>query len=307
MIMGIVAVAAALSILSSTMLSNHRPLIRNLTADAEWTTPLSSLQLTCTAADPDGDELSYGWSATGGGVVGEGATVSWSAPDSADYYYVTVIVTDGRGGETRDDVLVVVRDNTSPTIDSLRADSEWTVPSGSLEVTCTASDPDAETLSYDWTAAAGDISGTGATVNWTAPQEVGLYNVTVVVKDGHGGRDAMSVPLSVVTGDPPLIVKLVVTPQEAKYLKATSSGYTVGRTKQYDIGCIVSDTGGGASYNWSCESGAISGEGPVITWTAPDQSLARTEVAVVVSDVYGNMVTQSIVFRVASCTPCTFG
>jgi hypothetical protein len=174
-------------------------------------------------------------------------------------------------------------------------------------VTCSASDPDAETLSYDWTAAAGDIAGTGAVVNWTAPQEVGLYNVTVVVRDGHGGWDAMSVPLSVVTGDPPLIVKLTITAQEAKYLKATSSGYTVGRAKQYDIGCIVSDTGGGVSYNWSCESGAISGEGPVITWTAPDQSLASTEVAVVVSDVYGNMLTKSVVFRVASCTPCTFG
>lgn len=240
-------------------------------------------------------------------MVGDGATVAWIAPASTGMYYVTVIVSDGRGGETGDDVLVVVRDNTSPTIDSLGTDSEWVLPSGSLQVACNASDVDGDVLSYQWTATGGDISGTGEAVNWTAPQGAGLYNISVVVRDGRGGEDTASLSLSVATLPPPIIEKLTVTAREPKYLKTNPSGYTVGRTKQYDIECVVSDAGGGASYNWSCESGAISGEGAVITWTAPDESLESTSVTVIVSDVYGNMVAESLFFKVASCTACTFG
>ena len=306
-IIAIVAAAVSVSILVSTMPSNHRPLVRDLTADVGWTTPSGSLQITCTATDPDGDDLSYGWVATGGGMVGEGATVAWVAPESMGLYYVTVVVTDGRGGETRDDVLVVGRDNTSPTIDSLSADSEWIPPSGTLRMACNASDVDGDVLSYEWTATGGGISGTGEAVNWTAPQGVGIYSISVVVRDGRGGEDTAFLSLSVATRAPPIIEKLTVTAREPKYLKTNPSGYTVGRTKQYDIECVVSDTGGGASYNWSCESGDISGEGPVITWTAPDESLERTSVTVVVSDVYGGMATESVVFRVAFCTSCTFG
>jgi len=240
-------------------------------------------------------------------MVGEGATVAWIAPEPTGLYYVTVVVTDGRGGETGDDVLVVVRDNTSPTIDSLGTDSEWILPSSSLQVACNASDIDGDALSYQWTATGGDISGTGEAVNWTAPQGVGLYSISVVVRDGRGGEDTAFLSLTVATLPPPIIEKLTITAREPKYLKTNPSGYTVGRTKQYDIECVVSDTGGGTSYNWSCESGAISGDGPMITWTAPDEALNSTTVTVVVSDVYGGMTTKSVVFAVADCTSCTFG
>lgn len=306
-IIGIVAAAVALSILLHTVLANHQPVITSLAAEPEIAFHLGNCQIVCNATDPDGDELSYRWSATGGRIVGEGATVTWAAPGPADSYNVTITVADGRGGEVTDYVTVRVRANRSPTISSLTAGAAWTAPSGSLQVMCAASDADGDLLSYEWTSTGGNISGTGAIANWTAPQEVGVYNVTVVVKDTLGWGDTTSISLSVATGNPPTIDKLIVTAKEPKYLKTTSSGYTVGRTKQYDIACNVSDASAGVSYTWSCESGAIAGGGHMITWTAPDESLERTRVTVIVSDVSGNAVTQSIVFRVASCTPCTFG
>jgi len=306
-VVGIVVAVVVVVVVLDTMLANHQPAIASLEADRETVLPLENCQIVCNATDPDGDQLSYGWSATGGGVVGEGSTVTWTAPDSAGYCWVTVVVTDGRGGQVTDVVLVAVTGNTHPTITSLIADPAWTSPLGSVQVTCNATDPDGDELGYEWTATRGNISGTGAVVNWTAPQEVGIYNVTVVVRDGHGTTDTTSVSLSVATRNPPTVEKLTVTAKEPKYLKTTSSGYTVGRTKQYDIACNVSDTSGGVSYNWSCESGVISGQGPMITWTAPDESLERTTVTVIVSDVYGHTVTKSIVFKVASCNACTFG
>jgi hypothetical protein len=302
-----IVAAVALSVLFHAMLANHQPGITGLAAQPERAHPLGNCQIVCNATDADGDELSYGWSATGGSVAIEGATITWTAPDSPGHYWVTVTVRDGRGGEVTDTLIITVKENMSPIIGSLIADSSWTIPSGILEVTCNASDSNDDVLSYEWSATEGNISGTGAVVNWAAPQEVGIYDVTVVVDDGYGGADTMSVSLSVATSNPPTIEGLTVSAEEPKYLKETSSGYMVGRTKQYYIACNVSDTTGGVSYNWSCQSGVISREGSVITWTAPDEHLERTTVMVIVTDIYGNMATKNMAFSVANCTPCTFG
>ena len=301
----IVVAAVALSILLDTMLANHLPAITSLEAEPERVTPSGSCQIVCTASDADGDELSYNWSASGGEINGEGATVTWTAPDSAGFYDVTVWVTDGRGVEVMKQVTITVRANRSPAIITLVADADWTTPSGSIQVTCTASDPDDDELNYEWSTTGGDISGTGAAVNWTAPEEVGTYNVTVAVKDGHGREDTRSVCLSAATGTPPIIEDLTVT-AEHKYLKTTTGGYMVGKTKEYDIECIVSDASVGVSYNWSCDGGEISGEGSKITWTAPDTDDYFT-VTVIVTDVAHNRVCKSVVLKVVPCSACTFG
>ena len=306
-IVGIVVAVALLSVLSYTMLANQRPVITSLTAEPAAVPPSRSCRIVCNATDSNGDELSYGWSVTGGRIVGEGATVSWIAPDSQGDYSVTVKVTDARGGEAMQQMIVEVRTNRVPIISSLIAEPAWSLPSGSLQVACTASDPDGDVLSYEWTATGGYISGAGEVVNWTAPQGIGIYSVAVAVKDGYDGEVTTFLPLSVATRTPPIIEKLAVTAREPKYLKTTSSGYTVGRTKEYDIACNVSETSDVVSYSWSCESGAISGEGSVITWTAPDESLERTTVTAIVTDVYGSMAAETVVFKVADCTPCTFG
>ena len=196
-----------------------------------------------------------------------------------------------------------------PIITSLEAEADWTTPSSSLQVTCTASDPDGDELSYEWTATGGSISGTGHEVIWTAPEEVGMYDITVVVDDGHDGEGARSITLSVALGNPPIIENLIVTAKEPKYLKETTTGYKVGKTKEYYIECIASDTDdevGELVYEWSCDGGEISGEGSIITWTAPDTACDVT-VTVIVFDVAGNMDNESIVFTVVDCIPCEFG
>ena len=108
LIMGIVAAAVLLSILFYTMLANHRPAITSLAAEPERVLPSGSCQIVCTASDRDDDELSYGWSADGGGITGEGATVTWTAPNSEGSYNVTVTVTDGRGSEVMNQVTITV-------------------------------------------------------------------------------------------------------------------------------------------------------------------------------------------------------
>jgi len=196
--------------------------------------------------------------------------------------------------------------NHQPTINSLEAEGDWTTPSGSLQVTCTATDPDGDELSYEWSVNGGNITGTGAVVNWTAPQEVGVYDITVVVKDGYGGSATKTLPI-VVTVQPPIIEDLLVTKDRYGhcYLLAYSWGYKVGKGQKYDIECIASNTSGEPVYDWSCDDGEISGEGSMITWIAPNKTSVEVTVMVIVSDVAGNRVGKSIVFRVPSCT-CGF-
>jgi len=307
----IVAAAVLLSILFDAMLANHRPAITSLEAEPERVLLSGSCQIVCTASDHDGDELSYNWSASGGEINGEGTTVTWTAPHSEGSYNVTVTVTDGRGGEITNQVTITVRANRPPTIASLIADADWALPSGSIQVTCSAFDPDGDELSYEWSTTGGDISGTGAAINWTAPEEVGIYHVTVVVTDSHGSSATNLLPISVATGQPPIIEDLLITKDRYGhcYLLPYLGGYKVGKGQKYDIECIVADVGIKLFYEWSCDGGEISEiseDGPMITWTAPNTS-GYVTVTVIVSDIAGNIVSKSIILNVVSCSACTFG
>ena len=304
----IVAAAVLLTILFDTMLANHRPAISSLEAEPEKVLPSGKCQIVCNATDPDGDELSYGWSTDGGGITGEGATVTWTAPNSIGSYNVTVIVIDSRGGGVTDYVTIPVRTNKAPTINSLVADADWTTPSGSLQVTCNATDTDKDELSYEWTTTGGDISGTGAVVNWTAPQEVGIYYITVVVKDGHGSSDTRTLPTSVAPEQPPIIEELLITADHC-YLKTNTSPYKVGQGKKYDVQCVVADVGIELIYEWSCTGGNISEvteDGSMIAWIAPNTSGKVTTITVIVSDIAGDKAVKNLLLDVASCTACAF-
>ena len=189
-----------------------------------------------------------------------------------------------------------------PVITSLEAEAEWTAPLDSLQVTCNASDPDGDELSYEWSTTGGNITGTGSEVIWTAPEEVGMYDITVVVEDSQGRKDTESIVLIASNGPPPIIEDLIVT-AEHPYLKETTTGYKVAKTYDYNIECIASNTSGELVYEWSCDGGEISGEGSMITWTAPNTDGDFTVTVKVLDDI-GNWVRKSITLDVVDCELC---
>jgi hypothetical protein len=197
-------------------------------------------------------------------------------------------------------------DNYPPVIDGLGAEADWVPPLSSIQVTCNASDRDGDELSYDWSASSGDITGTGPEVTWTAPEEIGVCDITVLVQDGQGGNVTGSLILIAANGTHPFIEDLIVTAKEPKYLKEYSWGYKVGQGKEYDIECVSSNTSGELVYEWICDGGEITGEGSMITWTAPNMTSDIT-VMVVVFDVAGYEDNESVFFEVVSCSSCTFG
>ena len=70
----------------------------------------------------------------------------------------------------------------------------------STTLTCQASDPDGDQLTYSWTVDSGTISGSGSSVIWTADGVCcpGLWTVTVTVNDGKGGSAVDSVVVGVI-------------------------------------------------------------------------------------------------------------
>ena len=195
--------------------------------------------------------------------------------------------------------------NRRQVITSLEAEEPgWTDPLGSLQVTCDAEDPEGDELSYEWSTTAGNITGTGPEAIWTAPEEVGMYDITVVVSDSQGREATGLIALIASIGPPPVIEDLIVTAIGHPYLKETSTGYKVAKTYDYEIECIASGTGE-LIYEWSCTGGNISGEGSLITWTAPDTE-GDVTVTVKVFDGSDNWVRKSIAFEVVPCKDCVF-
>jgi hypothetical protein len=200
-------------------------------------------------------------------------------------------------------VLLLTSSCTGLSITSLEAEVEWIAPLGSIGLTCIASGSD---LSYEWSTSGGTIAGTGTVVDWVAPEEVGMYDITVNVTGGEGGQDTASISLIASVGPPPGIEDLIVT-ADHKYLKESAEGYKVGKAQNYSIECVASsNTSGNLTYEWSCTGGEIEGGGSVINWAAPDAVITLT-VTAKVFDALGNWVRRSVILEVVACSECTFG
>jgi hypothetical protein len=71
---------------------------------------------------------------------------------------------------------------------------------GSTTITCLATDPNGDPVSYSWKADGGELTGVGSIVTWSAPYvEPGQkteYLITVTVDDGAGGRDLRQITIN---------------------------------------------------------------------------------------------------------------
>ena len=205
-------------------------------------------------------------------------------------------------GEVMDSVATYALVNHTPTITSLIANDDQLTLADKCHIECKAEDPDEDSLSYEWAASGGDISGSGSSVTWDAPEEEGSYELRVTVSDGQGGEDKKSLTISVELPDPLVIEELVVTSDTPKYLVKQLAGYVVLKDISCEIECVASG-GYKPSYEWSASKGNISGHGSLVVWTAPSCKCDVT-ITVTVSDGVGNMVTEEIFFRVSTCRQC---
>lgn len=166
----------------------YKPRIQALAAITTEVELNDSISIFAKAFDKDSENLTYSWSFTGGTIAGTGATIGWKAPNIIGNYILTLIVSDATNNhDTATLQLKVVPEiNRAPKILEIKKSRAYVAPSGTVAFFANANDPNGDALTYTWSATGGSISGTGSTVNWTAPATEGIFQIKVVVTDDKG-------------------------------------------------------------------------------------------------------------------------
>jgi hypothetical protein len=196
--------------------------------------------------------------------------------------------------------------NNAPVIESVTCTSDvWALAEN--EMVCQASDPDGDSLQYEWSTAEGRIIGSGPRTMWVSPDTMGTYDVWVKVSDGKGGEVKQSVSIRVLTNADgttaqPIILKILFPSTDIVSENRTTKVGTA--TK---ITCAVDNAAGmKLTYEWSASGGKMKGTGmdektcAVVTWTAPALTQVYT-VNVAVRDEQGNEARGQVVFDVFCC------
>ncbi len=193
---------------SGQPVNNFPPRIKSLAAADTHLAAGTTTTLYCTAVDRDAEPLNFTWILPDSTVSGEPA-FTWTAPDSVGDYTLRCKVHDGSALDSASvQIQVVEFINHAPEIQQLRAEPSPLGINENCRLAAQAIDPDADSLTFTWTANAGRITGSDSCITWTAPAEQGYFFITCRIEDGRGGVAADSVgvivlnPTDIQTGVP---------------------------------------------------------------------------------------------------------
>ncbi len=263
---------------------NRVPVIHGLNfTPSDSISRLDTVLVTCVAEDPDGDSLSYSWSAPSGGLLElEGLEVHWIADTISGSFPITVTVKDYWWATTTYTdsihVLTEIANNKPPVIISFIADKDTVAPLDTVRLFAEYTDEDdsPSSLEVDWTYDGGYlISKTNNQMRWIAPLRLGSFLFTIQVSDGNStARDTQYVEVAEIGS--------FNYPPEIEQVSAAKNRMVIGDTTQ--VICNASDPNGDPIfYNWTATAGQFSGGGSRVTWTSPAE-VAICTLKVEVSD-----------------------
>ncbi|MCY1041932.1 kelch-like protein [Corallococcus sp. bb12-1] len=164
---------------------NSSPVVTALSASPTSLAVGQTTSVSTLASDPDGDGLSYAWSASCAGTWAQASsssaffTPSVLPAGTCNNCQLTVTVSDGRGGQNTGTVALCVS-NTPPAqhfnpviIRSYRS-SDTASPGQELTYEVVASDPEGSALTFSWEANTGSLGAPASDashsrITWTAP------------------------------------------------------------------------------------------------------------------------------------------
>jgi hypothetical protein len=184
--------------------ATNQPPTANAGADQTITLPANSVTLNGSGTDPDGSISSYSWTKVSGGA----ATIT--SPSSASTtitglaagpYTFRLTVTDNNGASAIDDVIITVNSATNQIPTAIAgADQTITLPTNSVSLAGSGTDPDGTITSYAWS----KVSGVGGTI--TSPSAstttvtgltAGPYIFRLTVTDNSGATASDDVNITV--------------------------------------------------------------------------------------------------------------
>ncbi len=176
---------------------NTNPIITDIIISPEVLRINSIASIDVYAIDPDGDQLIYDYLPEAGIITGAGASVTWTSPNYIGSFIIDISVSDSKGVVKTERTISVIN-NAAPIISEVIIDPDLVPFGGVATVTVFATDPDGDDLTYEYTTSGGYLNGTGSSITWIAPYEIGTYSIEVSVSDGYGGNAIDEGTLSVV-------------------------------------------------------------------------------------------------------------
>ncbi|NND31776.1 MAG: T9SS type A sorting domain-containing protein [Saprospiraceae bacterium] len=140
------------------------------------------------AIDQETKNLTYEFEVVEGHLLGDGPGRRWILPQTTGIYQVRLTVADAQGQVDSAilEVEVVAEVNLPPQINDLVTTDLYTPPGNTINITCIATDPNGDSLSYLWEANDGEITNQGNLAAWTSPGNAGIADIKVIVSDVHG-------------------------------------------------------------------------------------------------------------------------
>lgn len=208
------------------------PTINSLTIDPEHVHEGDTVTLTVDATDPQGETLTYAWeddNPAAGEFSGSGASVTWSS-DAVGDFEITCTVTNESALSASESLQVEVVEVhvQGPEIESLTVDPEHIHEGDEATLTVVATDPQGETLTYDWeddNPAAGEFSGSGASVTWSS-DTVGEFEITCTVTNESAESASDSIMVEVVEAHPaPADIDVMKVSDASEYYMGDAAGW----------------------------------------------------------------------------------
>ena len=185
--------------------------------------------------------------------------------------------------------------NKAPVIDDLIAEPDVVEPGGTSSIRVEAQDPDGDGLEYSAEATGGELTGTGPTWTWTAPEDEGEYGIEVTVSDPFGNIVTSSLTVTVLgSGETNL-------PPEISSFRSSSEVMEV--ESRIELYVEAEDPDGDTLvYYYSASDGMIAGSGHRVRFEAPDDP-GEVIITVTVEDGRGGIDSERLTVRVIPLPP----
>jgi outer membrane protein OmpA-like peptidoglycan-associated protein len=241
------------------------------------------------AFDPDGDTLTYTWTATGGRVTGTDSTATFDATGVAPgKYTVTATVSDGEHQVTCSSEIIVNKRNLAPTV-SCAPESATIIAGESTTIRATASDPNKDALTYAWTINGQSVAASGPELVFGSEgRQPGQYTVAVTVSDGELSANCSStVTVNEKPNRPPTIECLT-----------TSVDVNSGGSAQLQVRTSDPDQDK-TTVTWTATGGTVRGSGDTATFDATGLRAGTFTVTAAVQDERGARASCSMTVNVS--------
>jgi pimeloyl-ACP methyl ester carboxylesterase len=236
---------------------NNKPPVALAGPNITITLPVNHTVVNGGGSDPDGTVASYTWTKISGGAATLSGANSAKLTVSnlvAGFYVFRLTVKDNKGATASDDMGITVKQSTAntPPVVNAGADKTITLPSNSIALAGSASDPDGSIASLSWSKVSGGnvlMGATNAATLQLSSLVAGTYVFRLTAKDNNGALKSDDVMVTVKTA----VVASTNKPPVALAGPNVTISLPTNHTVLYGGG--TDSDGSIVSYNWTKVSG----------------------------------------------------